>query len=210
MQSRTKRQNSIPHYQQQELLAASFAAEIAAPREALHSSSYLPTSLFSINNYCGGGAMTSAVNSIFTRPTASVQLSSLNTRYPINSFSSSSNFPNTTRVSSNQSLIDGFSTSRANKTPPMAHQYNSTGCPRDLNFLSNYNPNNRCSQAPNNLTHLPGQHRGSNYHHSERPPVSLHALTPELQEHVFNAAKMAMVSGPARKFKYLPNFFQDL
>ncbi|KAH8857097.1 Arginine-glutamic acid dipeptide repeats protein [Schistosoma japonicum] len=181
--------------QQQELLAAAFSAEMASRLEGISSSIYphqnslFPSSL-SLPHCEGNGAMTSAVNSISTRPTASIQLPQ-NTRYP-QSLQCTAALP--TRFASGHTDIHNI-----NKTPPIAHHNSAYSSSRDIPSNLNVNVSPLSSnvvpiRAPPHIPFTTPISHGNGGRSTGRNSTSQSTSSSNLQEQVFNAAKLAMMA----------------
>lgn len=193
------------HQQQQELFATAFSAEMASRLESMSSIYSNQDCLFPLSfnlSHCetNNGAMTSAVNSISTRPTASVQLPQ-NTRFPQ---SIQCNTPLlTNRFPTNHSDIHNI-----NKTPPMAHHNSSYSTSRDSSTNVNVNispmslnvvPTRAQPNIPFSTPISHGTNR-STTRNSNTQSLSSSSSSSNLQEQVLNAAKLAMMAG---KFFFL-------
>ncbi|CAI2733183.1 unnamed protein product [Schistosoma spindalis] len=187
------------HQQQQELFAAAFSAEMASRLESISSIYSNQDCLFPLSfnlSHCetNNGAMTSAVNSISTRPTASVQLPQ-NTRFPQ---SIQCNTPLlTNRFPTNHSDIHNI-----NKTPPIAHHNSSYSTSRDSSTNLNVNispmslnvvPTRAQPNIPFSTPISHGTNR-STARNSNTQSLSSSSSSSNIQEQVLNAAKLAMMA----------------
>lgn len=194
------------HQQQQELFATAFSAEMASRLESMSSIYSNQDCLFPLSfnlSHCetNNGAMTSAVNSISTRPTASVQLPQ-NTRFPQ---SIQCNTPLlTNRFPTNHSDIHNI-----NKTPPMAHHNSSYSTSRDSSTNVNVNispmslnvvPTRAQPNIPFSTPISHGTNRSTARNTNTQSLSSSSSSSSNLQEQVLNAAKLAMMAG---KFFFL-------
>ncbi|XP_018648780.1 hypothetical protein Smp_170540 [Schistosoma mansoni] len=188
--------------QQQELFASAFSAEMASRLESISSNNYsnqdiqFPLSFNLSHCETTNGAMTSAVNSISTRPTASIQLPQ-NTRF-------SQSIQCNTPLLTNRFPINPSDIHNINKTPPIAHHNSLYSTSRDnsTNLNVNISPMSlnmvgSTRAQPNIPFSTPNSHgtsRSTARNSNTQSLSSLSSSSSNLQEQVFNAAKLAMMA----------------